>query len=87
MIKIISENVADISPPSLGYQTKRLRELLREIMRCCQERMLFEFKKGGLSPAELKRQLLFDQEHYLTVAWQPKRRWPRAELLKIPDRA
>jgi hypothetical protein len=49
--------------------------------------MLFEFKKGGLSPAELKRQLLFDQEHYLTVAWQPKRRWPRAELLKIPDRA
>lgn len=51
----------------LGYQSQRLRDLMHEILQCCQERMLFESYKFGLPQAELKCLLLFDLERYLTV--------------------
>lgn len=51
----------------LAYQSRRLRDLMHEILQCCQERMLFESYKFGLPQAELKCVLLFDLERYLTV--------------------
>ena len=51
----------------LAYQSLRLRDLMHEILQCCQERMLFESHKFGLPQAELKCLLLFDLERYLTV--------------------
>ena len=40
---------------------------MREILQCCQERMLFESRKFGLPQAELKCLMLFGTERYLTV--------------------
>ena len=40
---------------------------MREIIQCCQERMLFESRKFGLPQAELKCLMLFGTERYLTV--------------------
>jgi DNA-binding MarR family transcriptional regulator len=51
----------------LLFQSQRLQDLMREILRCCQERMLFESYKFGLPQAELKCLLHFDLERYLTV--------------------
>lgn len=51
----------------LIYQTQRLQDLMRQILQCCQERMLFESHKFGLPQAELKCLMLFDTERYLTV--------------------
>jgi DNA-binding MarR family transcriptional regulator len=51
----------------LGYQSQRLQDLMREILQCCQDRMLFESQKFGLPQAELKCLMLFDMERYLTV--------------------
>ena len=51
----------------LTYQSRRLQDLIHEILQCCQERMLFESHKFGLLQAELKCLMLFDMERYLTV--------------------
>ncbi len=51
----------------LAYQSQRLQGLMREILQCCQERMLFESHKFGLPQAELKCLMLFGMERYLTV--------------------
>ena len=51
----------------LVYQSRRLQDLIREILQCCQERMLFESQKFGLAQAQLKCLMLFDAERYLTV--------------------
>ena len=51
----------------LKYQSHRLQDLMREILQCCQERMLFESRKFGLPQAELKCLMLFGTERYLTV--------------------
>jgi DNA-binding MarR family transcriptional regulator len=51
----------------LTYQSQRLQDLMREILQCCQERMLFESHKFGLPQAELKCLMLFEMERYLTV--------------------
>jgi DNA-binding MarR family transcriptional regulator len=49
------------------FQSQRLQDLMREILQCCQERMLFESHKFGIPQAELKCLMLFDMERYLTV--------------------
>jgi DNA-binding MarR family transcriptional regulator len=51
----------------LTYQSQRLQNLIREVLQCCQERMLFESNKFGLPQAELKCLMLFDMQRYLTV--------------------
>ena len=51
----------------LLYQSQRLQALVREILQCCQYRMLYESEKFGLPQAELKCLMLFDVEKYLTV--------------------
>jgi DNA-binding MarR family transcriptional regulator len=51
----------------LAYQTSRLRELIQEIIQCCDDRKLFESKKFFLPYAELKCLMLFNEKQYLTV--------------------
>jgi DNA-binding MarR family transcriptional regulator len=63
----MDEHAPDLSHPNLDYQTQRLRELMREMMSCCQDRVALESKKFDLPPAELKCLMCFDQERYLTV--------------------
>ena len=49
------------------YQAGRLRELIEEIIHCCQGRVLFQSQKFNLTPAELRCILLFNNEKYLTT--------------------
>ncbi len=49
------------------YQAGRLRQLIEEIIHCCQERVLFQSQKFNLTPAELRCILLFTNEKYLTA--------------------
>jgi DNA-binding MarR family transcriptional regulator len=56
-----------INEELLGYQTLRLKGLIREIIQCCEDRKLYESQKFGLFYSELKCLMLFDGERYLTV--------------------
>jgi DNA-binding MarR family transcriptional regulator len=49
------------------YQAGRLRQLIEEIIHCCQARVLFQSQKFNLTPAELRCILLFADEKYLTA--------------------
>lgn len=51
----------------LGYQAQRLQELIAEMLKCCEDRKLFESGKFGLPYSELRCLLLFEGERYLTV--------------------
>lgn len=51
----------------LDYQTSRLRDLIAEIISCCEDRKLYESKRFDLTLTEVKVLLLFDGERYLTV--------------------
>jgi DNA-binding MarR family transcriptional regulator len=51
----------------LDYQTARLRDLIAEIISCCEDRKLYESKRFDLTLTEVKVLLLFDGERYLTV--------------------
>lgn len=48
-------------------QTENLRDLITEMVRCCQDRNLLERKRFSLPYAELKCLTLFKGEKYLTV--------------------
>lgn len=58
---------AGASDGLLHYQAQRLRDLIREILQCCQDRMLYETQRFSLPQAELKCLMLFEKERYLTV--------------------
>ena len=51
----------------LAYQTRRLQNLVREVIQCCQDRMLYESERFGLPQAELRCLMLFEGVPYLTV--------------------
>ncbi|MCF8061814.1 MAG: MarR family transcriptional regulator [Deltaproteobacteria bacterium] len=51
----------------LDYQTSRLRDLITEIISCCEDRKIYESKRFNLTLAEVKVLLLFEGERYLTV--------------------
>ena len=57
----------DHSQKLTAFQAGRLKELIEEIIHCCQERVLFQSQKFNLTPAELRCILLFKDEKYLTV--------------------
>jgi DNA-binding MarR family transcriptional regulator len=50
-----------------AYQAGKLKELIEEIIHCCQERIFFQSQKFNLSPAELRCILFFNHEKYQTV--------------------
>ena len=51
----------------LTYQSHRLQELIAEMLKCCEDRKIYESEKFSLPYAELKCLLLFDGQRYLTV--------------------
>ncbi len=51
----------------LDYQTSRLRDLIAEIISCCEDRKLYESKRFDLTLTEVKVLLLFCGERYLTL--------------------
>jgi DNA-binding MarR family transcriptional regulator len=51
----------------LEYQTKRLQDLIMQLMECCDDRKLHEIGKFSLPYAEVKCLMLFRGERYLTV--------------------
>ena len=51
----------------LHYQTLRLQDLIKEIVRCCEDRRLYESQTFGLPYAELNCLMQFEGERYLTV--------------------
>lgn len=63
----MNELAPKINEKLLRYQTQRLRDLIREMMHCCEDRKFFESQKFGLPQAELKCLMLFNGERYLTV--------------------
>ena len=57
----------EINDELITYQTLRLKDLIGEIIQCCEDRKLYESQKFGLPYSELKCLMLFDRERYLTV--------------------
>ena len=51
----------------LLYQSQRLKDLVGEIVQCCEDRKFYESFKYSLPYAELRCLLLFDGQRYLTV--------------------
>jgi len=56
-----------INEELLLYQAQRLQGLIAEMLKCCEDRKLYESRKFNLPHAELKCLMLFDGERYLTV--------------------
>jgi DNA-binding MarR family transcriptional regulator len=63
----MNELATKVNEELLGYQAKRLQELIAEILQCCEDRKLYETGKFGIPYAELRCLLLFEGERYLTV--------------------
>ncbi len=73
IINSMNEKTLEINEELLRYQTQRLRDLIQEMLHCCEERKLYESQKFGLPQAELKCLMLFDGERYLTVKGMAQR--------------
>jgi DNA-binding MarR family transcriptional regulator len=63
----MNEIAPKINQALLTYQTFRLRNLILEMVQCCEDRKLYESHTFGLPYSELKCLMLFDGERYLTV--------------------
>lgn len=63
----MNEIASNINEELLGYQTYRLQILIGEMLRCCEDRKIYESQKIGLPFAEVKCLMLFEGERYLTV--------------------
>lgn len=63
----MNEKDLQINEELLNYQTIRLKDLIREIIQCCEDRKFYESQKFGLPYSELKCLMLFDGQRYLTV--------------------
>jgi len=63
----MNEKKDKINGELLAYQTQRLKNLVKEIIKCCEDRRLYESQKFGLPYAELNCLMQFSGERYLTV--------------------
>jgi len=63
----MNDNIFAINEDLLTYQAHRLQELIAEMLKCCEDRKVYESGKFALPHAELKCLLLFDGQRYLTV--------------------
>jgi len=63
----MNEKVSAINEDLLTYQAHRLQDLIAEMLKCCEDRKVYESGKFALPYAELKCLLLFDGQRYLTV--------------------
>ena len=62
----MNDNISAINGGLLTYQAHRLQELIAEMLKCCEDRKVYESGKFALPYAELKCLLLFDGQRYLT---------------------
>jgi DNA-binding MarR family transcriptional regulator len=86
IVHIMNEHNQKVIEEPLSYQTQRLQDLLREIHRCCQDRMLIESQKFNLPQAELRCLMFFDGERYLTVKGLAKKMdVAKSRITKIVD--
>lgn len=63
----MNESALQLNEELLEYQTRRLQDLIMELMECCDDRKFYEIGKFSLPYAELKCLMLFRGERYLTV--------------------
>jgi DNA-binding MarR family transcriptional regulator len=63
----MNEISSAINEELLRYQAQRLQDLIAEMLKCCEDRKLYESERFGLPYSELKVLILFDGERYLTV--------------------
>ena len=63
----MNDKIFAINEDLLTYQAYRLQELITEMLKCCENRKMYESGKFSLPNAELKCLLLFDGQRYLTV--------------------
>ncbi len=61
------QGAPDSGKPMLSYQASKMQTLIDEMVKCCDERKLYENQKFGLPFSEIKCLLLFKDERYLTV--------------------
>jgi DNA-binding MarR family transcriptional regulator len=62
----MNEDKAETTDPLIGYQTRRLQDLIEEIHRCCKEQATYLSSKFDVPEAELRCLMLFSGERYLT---------------------
>ena len=63
----MNENTTQILDTLLTYQTRRLQDLMAEILQCCRQRTAFLSDKYQIPEAELRCLQLFSGERYLTA--------------------
>jgi len=63
----MNENAAQVLDTLLTYQTRRLQDLMAEILQCCRQRTSFLSDKYQIPEAELRCLQLFSGERYLTA--------------------
>ncbi|MFC1535439.1 MarR family winged helix-turn-helix transcriptional regulator, partial [Thermodesulfobacteriota bacterium] len=63
----MNDNNHEIDEEPLAYQILSLKDLIQEIVKCCEDRKLYESQKFGLPYAELNLLMQFDEERYLTA--------------------
>ena len=82
----MNENNSKINEELLSYQTLRLQVLVGEMLKCCEDRKIFESQKLGLAHAEVKCLMLFNGERYLTVkGMAQKLDVAKSRITKITD--
>lgn len=67
MVNTMNKKDDNINKDLLGYQILSLKDLIQEIVRCCEDRKLYESQKFGLPYAELNLLMQFNGERYLTA--------------------
>ncbi len=67
IVNTMNNDHPQINEELLDYQTTILQDLIKEIMKCCEGRKLYESQKFGLPYAELNCLMQFNGERYLTV--------------------
>ena len=67
IVNTMNKKYKEPAENAMAYQTGRIKDLIEEIIHCCQERIVYQAQKFDLVPAELRCILLFNNEKYLTV--------------------
>ena len=66
MVNTMNDSPQKNNEDLLGYQTLRLKDLVEELVGCCDDRKHYESQKFGLPHSELECLMLFNGERYLS---------------------
>jgi DNA-binding MarR family transcriptional regulator len=67
MVNTMNKVAAESIDTLLAYQTRRLQDLIAEILQCCKQRTSYLSERSNVPEAELRCLLLFSGERYLTA--------------------